>query len=436
MSRLPVVAVVGRPNVGKSTLVNRIVGGRQAVVEEMPGVTRDRREFTADWAGAAFLVVDTGGWDLRPGAAFSEEIREQAQAAVAAADVVVFVTDATTGLTDDDQGVVDILRSAQVPVLLAANKIDDESRARLIDDFWTLGLGQPHPVSAFHGVGVGDLLDAIIAVLPEGPEDRPEDDVPNLAIIGRPNVGKSTLLNRLLGEERVIVSERPGTTRDPIDVVVTLEGHHYRLIDTAGIRRRPQITEDADFYAVLRAREVLARADVAMLVVDAAEGVTHQDQRIAEEVVEAGAGLVLVVNKWDLVDDESRRRIETDLSDRLRFISWAPMVRISAKTGSRTGRLPAAVEAVIENRLTRIPTGVLNRHVSDWTNGHPPPTRRGRRPRIRYVVQAGVAPPTYVVFVTGGELGPDYLRFLEGRIRGVADFTGTPIHVVTRARDR
>ncbi len=434
MSRLPVVAVVGRPNVGKSTLVNRIVGGRQAVVEEMPGVTRDRREFNADWAGRAFLVIDTGGWELRPGAPFVDEIREQAEAAVAAADVVIFVADATTGLTDDDQGVVKILRNAEIPVLLATNKVDDRTRLHLADDFWKLGLGEPHGVSAFHGLGIGDLLDAVVAVLPEAPTEHADGDVPNLAIIGRPNVGKSTLLNLLLGEQRVIVSDRPGTTRDPIDVMVELDGIEYRLIDTAGIRRKPQITEDADFYAVLRAKEVLARADVALMVIDAVDGITHQDQRIADEVVEAGTGLVVVLNKWDIIDDEARARVESDIEDRFGFVGWAPVLRISALTGARTKRIPAAIEVALHNRLRRIPTGTLNRLLSEWMNGHPPPTRKGRRPTIRYAVQAGVAPPTFILFISGGELGPDYLRFLENRIRGVEDFTGTPIHMHARSR--
>jgi GTP-binding protein len=436
MSRLPVVAIVGRPNVGKSTLVNRIVGGRPAVVEEMPGVTRDRREFTADWAGRSFLVVDTGGWEVRGGAPFAEEIRDQAEAAVAAADAVVFVADATTGLTDDDQGVVKVLRGAGVPVVLAANKIDDPGRERLADDLWSLGLGEPHPVSAFHGLGVGDLLDALVAALPAAPEEPPEDHLRTIAIVGRPNTGKSTLLNHLLGEHRVIVSDLPGTTRDPIDAVVELNGVAYRIVDTAGIRRKPQISEDADFYAVLRAQQVLAEADVALLVVDASQGLTHQDQRIAGEVVEAGAGLVIVVNKWDLVDDEARMRIESDIADRFGFVGWAPLVRISALTGARTKRIPPAVETVVENRTRRIATGALNRRLAEWTSAHPPPTRKGRRPRLRYAVQAGTEPPTFVLFVTGGELGPDYLRFLEGRLRGVADFTGSPLHLLTRARER
>jgi len=433
MSAIPVVAVVGRPNVGKSTLVNRIVGGRPAVVEEMPGVTRDRRDFDAEWTGRRFLLVDTGGWELTPTEPLVSEIRAQAEAAVAGADVVVFVVDGTVGMTEDDAGVVRLLRAADVPVILAANKIDNAALETTVADLWSVGLGEPVPVSAFHGRGVGELLDTIVARLPAGAVEV-ADDLDRLAIVGRPNVGKSTLLNRLVGEERVIVSDRPGTTRDPIDVVVDIGGDEYRLIDTAGIRRRPQITEDADLYAVLRAREALASADVALLLVDASEGVTHQDQRIAAEVVEAGAGLVILLNKWDALAAEERERFEADVADRLGFVSWAPILRVSALTGSRVNRLGPLVAAVLESRARRIATGELNRLVASWTAAHPPPVRRGRRPRILYSVQAGVEPPTFVVFVAGGELGADYLRFLEGRLRSEVDLLGTPVRILTRAR--
>jgi GTP-binding protein len=255
-----------------------------------------------------------------------------------------------------------------------------------------------------------------------------------VAIVGRPNTGKSTLLNRLAGESRVIVSERPGTTRDPIDVDVAIEGTTYRLIDTAGIKRKPQITEDADFYAVLRAREALKRADIAVLMIDATEGVTHQDQRIASEIVEAGAGLIVVLNKWDAIDEEQREITERSLPDRLSFVGWAPVIRMSAKTGARVGRLGGALSAVAETRKRRIPTGVLNRSMREWIASHPPPVRKGRRPKIHYSVQAGTAPPTFVVFVSGGEIGDDYVRFIENRLRAEHDFVGSPIHFVTRSR--
>lgn len=433
-STLPVVAVVGRPNVGKSTLINRIIGSRSAVVEEMSGVTRDRRQFDADWAGRDFIVVDTGGWEVKPQGDLNLSIRQQAEGAVSGADVVILVVDGTTELSDDDTGVISILRAADVPVIVAVNKMDDAQQEWEVDRFWKLGLGEPAPVSAYHGRGVGDLLDSVVAALPEREDADDEPELPSVAIVGRPNTGKSTLLNRLVGAERVIVSERPGTTRDPIDVEVEIDGVTYRLVDTAGIRRKPQITEDADFYAVIRARDALERADVAVLMIDATEGVTHQDQRIASEIVEAGAGLVVVLNKWDALDEEQREITERSLPDRFSFVGWAPVLRISAKTGARVGRLGGALEAVFETRENRVPTGVLNRQIREWASAHPPPVRKGRRPKLHYAVQAGVRPPTFVLFVSGGDLGDDYLRFLENRLRGAHDFIGNPIHFVTRKR--
>lgn len=430
------IAVVGRPNVGKSTLVNRIIGSRSAVVEEMPGVTRDRRQFEADWAGREFIVVDTGGWEARPGDDLNMSIREQAEAAVSGADAVLFVVDATTDIGDDDTGVVTILRRSGLPVVLVANKADNPAVESDTTRFWGLGLGQPQAVSAFHGRGVGDLLDRVVAVLPPPDEGPEEEVVPRLAIVGRPNVGKSTLLNQLIGEARVIVSERPGTTRDPIDVEAQIGEERYVIVDTAGIRRKPQITEDADFYAVLRAREALAEADIALLVVDATDGVTHQDQRIAAEIVEAGAAIVVLLNKWDALDEEQREMTERSLPDRFGFVSWAPVLRISARTGARVGRLAAVLEAVLTARRVRVSTGELNRRVREWVSAHPPPVRKGRRPKLQYLVQAGSEPPTFVLFVSGGEIGDDYKRFLENRLRDTYDFVGTPLHFVTRNREK
>jgi GTP-binding protein len=429
-----VVAVVGRPNVGKSTLVNRIIGSRSAVVEEMSGVTRDRRQFDADWAGREFILVDTGGWEIKPEGDLNMSIRQQAEGAVSGADAVILVVDGTADLSDDDTGVISILRGADIPVVVAVNKMDDAQVEWEVDRFWKLGLGTPRPVSAYHGRGVGDLLDAVMGVLPDEDDAEPAVEFPRIAIVGRPNTGKSTLLNRLAGEDRVIVSDRPGTTRDPIDVDVEIDGVAYRLVDTAGIRRKPQITEDADFYAVIRAREALERADVAVLMVDATEGVTHQDQRIAREIVDAGVGLVIVLNKWDALDEEQREITERSLPDRFFFVGWAPVLRMSAKTGARIQRLGGALEMVLDTRQNRIATGLLNRQVREWAAAHPPPVRKGRRPKLHYAVQAGTAPPTFVLFVSGGELGEDYLRFLERRLRETHDFTGTPIHIVTRNR--
>ena len=436
MSTQPVVAIVGRPNVGKSTLVNRIVGSRSAVVEELSGVTRDRREFDADWAGRDFILVDTGGWEVKPAGDLSRSIREQAEGAVSAADAVMLVVDGTTDLTDDDTGVISILRAANIPILLVANKIDDATAESGLDRFWGLGLGEPNAISAYHGRGVGDLLDKLVAALPKPTANGTDDPTPRIAIVGRPNVGKSTLLNHLLAQERVIVSDVPGTTRDPIDVDVEINNRTYRMVDTAGIRRKPQISEDADFYAVLRAKEALKRADVALLMIDATEGVTHQDQRIAAEIVEAGAGLVILLNKWDALDEDQREMTERSLPDRFGFVGWAPVLRMAAKTGARVGRLGPAIEAVLEGRETRVPTGRLNRSIREWTAAHPPPVRKGRRAKIHYTVQAGTGPPTFVLFLSGGELGEDYLRFLENRLREDHDFTGTPIHFVARSKKR
>ncbi len=434
MSRLPVVAVVGRPNVGKSTLVNRIVGGRPAVVQAQPGVTRDRREFRAEWAGRSFLVVDTGGWEVTPDQELALAIRGQAEAALGAADAVLFVVDATTGITADDAGVAALLQEDGLPVVVVANKVDDASREPDVAHLWGLGLGEPMAVSAFHGRGVGDLLDRLVAVLPPVDEPKAEVRLPTLAIVGRPNVGKSTLLNRLTGQERVLVSPTPGTTRDPIDTTIRLGDQEFRVVDTAGIRRAPKIREDADYYSVLRARRALAEADVALLMIDAVDGVAQQDQRIAEEAAEAGAGLIILLNKWDAVDEETREATTAGVGDRLGFVSWAPVLRISALTGARLHRLAAAVEAVLTTRQSRVPTGALNRMLRSWQQAHPPPTRKGRRPKILYGVQAGSSPPTIVLFVSGGELGPDYLRYLENRLRDQIDLLGTPVRWRTRRR--
>ncbi len=434
MSRLPVVAVLGRPNVGKSTLVNRILHKRAAVVDEQPGVTRDRREFIAEWNGRSFLLVDTGGWELNPEEELTAGIRGQAETAVSAADLVIFVADATSSVTDDDQGVARLLQRSGVPHIFVANKVDGPRQEEDLDHLWALGLGQPLPVSAQHGRGTGDFLDAVVAALPEEGRRDPEDTIASLAIIGRPNVGKSTLLNKLAGEERVLVSAVPGTTRDPINLVVEMDGEPFEMIDTAGIKRRTKIKDNVDFYAVKRAREVLEQADVALLVIDGQRGVTHQEQRLAEEIAKAGVGLIVLLNKWDDVDEESRLRTEDGVADRLSFVSWAPVLRLSAKTGSRLHRLPKAVRAVLETRRQRIPTPELNRLVREWQEAHPPPMRRGKRARIIYAVQAATEPPTIVLFVRSGDLGPDYIRFLENRIRGVYDFLGTPLRIYTRRR--
>jgi GTP-binding protein len=433
MSRLPVVAVVGRPNVGKSTLVNRILRRRAAVVEEKPGVTRDRKSFEAEWNGRRFLLVDTGGWAVG-GEELTAGIRQQAEAALSAADAVLFVTDATTPPTEDDEAVAQLVHRSGVPHLLVANKVDGPSQEPDAAALWSLGLGEPRAVSALHGRSTGDLLDDLVALLPESEDDEPAAEMATLAILGRPNVGKSTLLNRLLGEERVLVSPVPGTTRDAIDAVVELDGEPFRVYDTAGIRRAARVSESTEYYSVVRAREALVEADVALVVVDALEGVTHQEQRLVEEIADSGTGIVVLLNKWDAAGEEEKWVTEDGVGDRLAFAGWAPVLRISALTGARLKRLGPAIKAVLETRRTRIPTPELNRQVRAWQEAHPPPTRKGRRARVLYAVQAGTEPPTIVLFVRGGDLGPDYLRFLENRLRDAYDFTGSPIRLITRRR--
>ena len=434
---LPVVSVVGRPNIGKSTLVNRIVRRKAAVVDEQPGVTRDRREFTAEWAGRRFLLVDTGGWEVNPDEELTMGIREQAEAALSASDLVIFVVDGTTQLTDDDQGVARLLQKSGVPYLFVANKIDGPRQELDIGHVWALGLGEPVTLSALHGRGTGDFLDALVAALPEpgeGDEHDEQDRLATLAIVGRPNVGKSTLLNRLAGEQRVLVADVPGTTRDPINLVVELDGEPFEIIDTAGIKRRTKIKDDVEYYSVVRARETLAQADVALLVVDGQQGATHQEQRLAEEIVKAGVGLIIVLNKWDDLTEEQRLHTEDSVADRLAFVGWAPVLRMSAKTGSRTHRLPKAIRAVLEARKIRVPTPELNRKIRHWQEAHPPPIRKNKRPKIIYATQAESDPPTIILFVRSGDLTPDYLRFLENRLRSEYEFFGTPVRLFSRRR--
>lgn len=434
MSRLPVVAIVGRPNVGKSTFVNRVLRRRAAVVEEKPGVTRDRKEFTAEWSGRHFLLIDTGGWALR-GDELTTGIRQQAEAAVSGADAVVFVADATTPLADDDLAVARLVQASGLPVLVAANKADGPGVELDLGHLWALGLGEPRPISALHGRGVGDFLDELITLLPEGDAEPPAERLPTLAILGRPNVGKSTLLNRLLGQQRVLVSPEPGTTRDAIDAVVELDGAPFRVWDTAGIRRASKVDEATEYFSVVRAREALAQSDVALLVTDATAGISQQDQRLAEEIADAGVGLIILLNKWDAADPEDKEVAEDGTADRLGFVDWAPVLRISALRGARLHRLPAAVRSVLDARRTRLPTPELNRKLRAWQEAHPAPPRRGRRPRVIYAVQAGTEPPTFVLFARG-ELGPDYLRFLENRLRADYGFVGTPLRLVARTRRR
>lgn len=437
MSRVPVVAIIGRPNVGKSTLVNRIVGRKEAVVDAQSGVTRDRREFDAEWSGVEFCLIDTGGWEARPDKGIPAGIKVQSEVALSLADMAIFVADATTDISDDDLGIARLLQKSGKPYILVANKVDSPKQEHTYDHLWGLGLGQPFPLSALHGRGTGDFLDAVLAEMPAVDGDDPERvPLASLAIMGRPNVGKSTLLNKLAGEDRAIVSEIPGTTRDPVNIVVDLDGEPFEVIDTAGIKRRTKITDDVEFYSTLRAREVLWQSDVALLLIDGTRGASHQEQRLAEEIVKSGTGLIVLLNKWDVIDEKQRDFTEDSVADRLAFVSWAPVLRLSAKTGSRIHRLPKAIRMVLESARFRVSTGEINRKIREWQDMHPPPVRKGKRPRIIYSVQADVSPPTFLLYVRGGTIGDDYLRYIEGKLRAMYGFAGTPIRVVAKRRER
>ena len=433
---LPVLAVVGRPNVGKSTLVNRILGRREAVVEDVPGVTRDRVSYDANWAGRAFTVVDTGGWD--PDArGMAERITAQAEIAVGLADAVLFVVDAMVGITDTDEAVVKVLRRSGKPVVLVANKVDDARTEAEAHALWNLGLGEPWPVSALHGRGSGDMLDAVLDALPEPPPERePEAGGPRrVAIVGKPNVGKSSLLNQLAGSERVVVDHVAGTTVDPVDELGELGGRTWRFIDTAGIRKRVKEASGHEYYASLRTSTAIDRAEVAVLVIDAGESLSEQDLRILQTVREAGRALVIAFNKWDLVDEERRYYLEREIEHDLVQVRWAPRINVTARTGWHVDRLVPALDRALEGWETRISTGALNSFLGRLVAEHPHPVRSGKQPKVLFGTQASTRPPTFVLFTTG-RLEASYERFIERRLREEFGFAGTPIVLQQRPREK
>jgi GTP-binding protein len=434
-ARHPVLAVVGRPNVGKSTLVNRLLGRRAAVVEETPGVTRDRVAYDASWRGRSFVVVDTGGWE-RGACGLAGRIAEHAEIAADAADAVLFVVDVTTGATEPDAEVARLLQRTGRPTLVAANKVDDAQSEADAAGLWSLGLGEPHPVSALHGRGSGDLLDAILNVLPQAPlEVEADAGLRRVALVGRPNVGKSSLLNQLARTERALVDAAAGTTRDPVDSEIRLGGEDWQFIDTAGLRRRARTVAPPDFYASRRTEQALAAAEVAVVLLDASEPIAEQDQRVIAAAVDAGRAVVVALNKWDLVDADRRRFLDREIERDLARVAWAPRINVSARTGRGVDKLPRALHAALEGWETRVPTGRLNAWLADITAATPPPARAGRAPRVLFATQADIRPPRFVLFATGF-LESGYRRFLERRLRESFGFSGSPVEIAVRLRER
>lgn len=435
----PVVAIVGRPNVGKSTLFNRLAGGLVAIVENRPGVTRDRLYRDSEWLGRKFTIIDTGGIEfVNENTPITAQMRRQAELAMEESDVIVFVVDSQTSLTPDDELVAQTLRRSGKPVILAANKVENFDKASELYEFYNLGLGEPIPISAVHGMNVGDLLDQVVSHFPEDDEEEFDPDTIRIAVIGRPNVGKSSLVNSLLGEERVIVSNIPGTTRDAIDTPFEHEDRHYVLIDTAGMRRKGRIDELTEQYSVSRSLRAVDRSDVILMLIDSTEGVTEQDKKIAGYAHEAGKGIVLVVNKWDLVekDEKTMNRFEKDIRQELGFMQYAPTLFISAKTGQRVKKLLDLVDFVAEQNSTRVATATLNTLVREWVHLNPPPTDKGRRLKVLYATQVGVKPPTFVFFVNDHELMHfSYRRYLENQVRKSFGFEGSPIRMVVRQKE-
>ncbi len=436
----PIVAVVGRPNVGKSTLFNALAGDKIAIVKDTPGITRDRIYADVNWLDYAFTLVDTGGIEPDSSDVILSQMRDQAQIAIDTADVILFIVDVKQGLVDSDMKVADMLRKSRKPVLLVVNKVDDFNKF-LIDtyEFYNLGIGDPIPVSAANRLGIGDMLDKVVEHFPqESEQDEEEDERPRIAIVGKPNVGKSSLVNRLIGENRVIVSDIAGTTRDAIDSPVKYNGKEYIFIDTAGIRRKNKVKEDLEHYMIIRTVSAVERADVVILLIDANEGVTEQDAKIAGIAHERGKGFIIAVNKWDLVEknDKTIYRFTEKIRQTLSFMPYAELLFISAKTGQRTGKLYETIDAVIENTTLRVSTGVLNEIMSEAVAMQQPPADKGKRLRLYYITQVSVKPPTFVIFVNDKELMHfSYTRYIENQIRNAFGFKGTPLKFIIRERN-
>ena len=431
---LPTIAVIGRPNVGKSTLVNRMIGRREAIVEDTPGVTRDRVKYEAEWNGRRFFLIDTGGWEVKP-EGISEKITAGAEAAISEADLIMFVVDTQVGALDEDQSLVDLLRKSGKKVLLVANKIDNAEDEADGYSLWNLGLGEPRFVSALHGRGSGDLLDLLIEQLPEVGTQQVDDGFRRVALVGRPNVGKSSLLNALAGSARSLVDDAEGTTRDAVDELIEFGGSTWRFIDTAGIRRRAHQASGTDYYASLRTQIALERSEVALIIFDASQIITEQDIRIVSMADEAGKALVIVMNKWDLVDEERQLVLDREIDRQLERYPWAQRVNLSAKTGWHRDRLAPALRTALASWEKRIPTAKLNAFLGELVGANPPPVRSGKQPKIKFATQAGTCPPKFVIFATEF-LESAYRRFIERRLREDFGFIGTPIEVAIKLKDR
>ena len=431
---LPKVAVIGRPNVGKSTLVNRIIGRREAIVEDTPGVTRDRVKYEAEWNGRTFLLIDTGGWEVKP-EGISEKITAGAELAIAESDLVLFVVDAQVGALDEDESLLTLLRKAHKKVILVANKVDGTSEENNAHALWNLGLGEPRFLSALHGRGSGDLLDLVVKELPEVGSEPIDDGYRRIALLGRPNVGKSSLLNALAGEARVLVDDVAGTTRDPVDELIEFGGTTWRFIDTAGIRKKAKFDSGTDYYASLRTEAALERAEVAVIILDASAPLTEQDLRIITMAEESGRAMVLVMNKWDLMDEERQIQFEKELERNLERYPWAQRVNLSAKTGWHRDRLAPALRTALASWEYRVPTSKLNSFLGALVSATPPPVRGGKQPKIRFATQASISPPKFVVFASEW-VEPSYRRFIERRLREEFGFQGSPVEVAIKVREK